>query len=80
MNKLKTNTLYILSGIPSVGKSTFIENLKTNFELPNNCVISTDELRKQIIAKKSEAEIRASWKKDLKQFEEIRNRYIIYND
>ena len=46
MNKLKTNTLYILSGIPSVGKSTFIENLKTNFELPNNCVISTDELRK----------------------------------
>ena len=49
MNELKTNTLYILSGVPSVGKSTFIENLKTNFELPNNCVISTDELRRQFV-------------------------------
>ena len=49
MNELKTNTLYILSGVPSVGKSTFIENLKTNFELPNNCILSTDELRKQFI-------------------------------
>ncbi len=59
------------------------KNPQQDFFLKNlffDKLAGTDELRKQIIAKKSEAEIRASWKKDLKQFEEIRNRYIIYND
>ena len=40
----------------------------------------TDELRKQIIAGKSETEIRNSWKKDLQTFEKIRARYKIYED
>ncbi|SDE16773.1 Uncharacterized conserved protein YbbC, DUF1343 family [Riemerella columbipharyngis] len=38
----------------------------------------TDELRKQIIAGKSEKEIRASWQKDLADFEKIRTKYVIY--
>ena len=40
----------------------------------------TDELRQQIIAGKSETEIRNSWKKDLENFEKIRTRYRIYED
>ncbi len=40
----------------------------------------TDELRKQIIAGKSEAEIRESWRKDLADFEQIRLKYVVYED
>lgn len=40
----------------------------------------TDEFRKQIIAGKSEEEIRASWKTGLDQFEKIRRKYILYED
>lgn len=40
----------------------------------------TDELRLQIIAGKSEEEIRNSWKKDLEQFEKIRTKYVIYEN
>jgi uncharacterized protein YbbC (DUF1343 family) len=38
----------------------------------------TDELRKQIIAGKTEAEIRASWQNDLEAFKEMRKTYLIY--
>lgn len=38
----------------------------------------TDRLRKQIIAGKSEAEIRASWQAELKTFKQIRAKYLIY--
>ena len=38
----------------------------------------SDELRKQIIAGKSEKEIKDSWKKDLENFEKIRQKYIVY--
>lgn len=40
----------------------------------------TDELRKQIIAKKSIAEIKNSWKTGLSNFEKIRAKYRIYED
>ncbi len=38
----------------------------------------TAELRKQIIAGKSEAEIRASWQPGLVEFKSIRNKYLLY--
>jgi len=38
----------------------------------------TDELRKQIIAGKTEEEIRTSWKSDLEDFKEMRKIYLIY--
>lgn len=38
----------------------------------------TDELRKQIIAGKTEAEIRASWQEDLEAFKKMRTPYLIY--
>lgn len=48
MNTLHTNTLYILSGLPGVGKSTFLENLKSK-GLPENAILSSDKIREQLL-------------------------------
>lgn len=40
----------------------------------------TDVLQKQIMAGKSEAEIKASWQKDLSEFKKIRKKYLLYPD
>lgn len=59
------------------------KNPAQNFFLSNlffDKLAGTDELRKQIIAGKSETEIRNSWKKDLENFEKIRSKYVIYQD
>ena len=37
-------------------------------------------LREQIIAGKSEAEIRASWQYELRLFKEIRKKYLLYSE
>ena len=39
----------------------------------------TDKLRKQIISGKNSREIKKSWKADLKEFKNIRNKYLLYN-
>ena len=38
----------------------------------------TDKLRKQIIAEKTQKEIKESWQEDLEEFKEIREKYLIY--
>ena len=40
----------------------------------------TNKLRKQILAGKSEAEIRQSWQEPLKEFKKIRAKYLLYPD
>ncbi|WP_140937184.1 exo-beta-N-acetylmuramidase NamZ family protein [Sphingobacterium lumbrici] len=40
----------------------------------------TDELRKQILAGKSEAEIKASWKPELDIYKQMRKKYLLYPD
>ena len=40
----------------------------------------TDELRKQIIAGKTEEEIKASWKPELDAYKEMRKKYLLYTD
>lgn len=40
----------------------------------------TDELRKQIIAGKTEDEIKASWQQELTQYKEMRKKYLLYKD
>lgn len=45
-----------------------------------NTLAGTDELRNQIIAGKSEEEIRASWKNDLDKYKAIRKKYLLYAD
>lgn len=57
------------------------KNPQQDFFLKNlffDKLAGSDELRKQIIAGKSEKEIRDSWKKDLENFEKIRQKYIVY--
>ena len=39
----------------------------------------TDKLRKQIISGKSSIEIKKSWKAELNEFKNIRNKYLLYN-
>lgn len=59
------------------------KNPSQNFFLKNlffDKLAGSDELRNQIIAGKSESEIRASWKKDLEDFELIRAKYVLYED
>ena len=40
----------------------------------------TDQLRKQILAGKTEAEIKASWKEELSAYKEMRKKYLMYPD
>lgn len=40
----------------------------------------TDELRKQIIAGKTEHEIKASWQQELTEYKEMRKKYLLYKD
>lgn len=58
-------------------------NPKQSFFLKNlffDKLAGSDELRKQIIAGKTEKEIRQSWQQDLQEFEKIRQKYIQYPD
>jgi uncharacterized protein YbbC (DUF1343 family) len=56
---------------------------KDNFFLKNNFIdrlAGNDQLRKQIVAGKSEAVIRKSWEPELNKFKKIRKKYLIYPD
>ena len=55
----------------------------SKFFLPNGFfdkLAGTDELRKQIIAGKTEEEIKTSWKKDLEVYKAMRKKYLLYKD
>ncbi len=44
-----------------------------------NTLAGTDELKKMIIAGKSEKEIKDSWKQDLAEYKKLREKYLIYD-
>lgn len=59
------------------------KNPQQDFFLKNlffDKLAGTDELRKQIIAGKSAAQIKDSWKNDLENFQKIRAKYVMYED
>lgn len=60
------------------------QNIKADeFFLKNNFIdklAGTDELRKQILAGKSEVEIRKSWSSEILKFKRLRKKYLIYED
>lgn len=59
------------------------KNSQQDFFLKNlffDTLSGSDELRKQIVAGKSESEIKASWKADLEKFSKIRSKYVIYEE
>jgi uncharacterized protein YbbC (DUF1343 family) len=43
-----------------------------------NTLVGTDELKKQILAGKTEAEIRATWQQGLQDYSILRSKYLIY--
>ncbi len=45
-----------------------------------NRLAGTDQLKKQIMAGKTEEEIRASWQPELEKFKQMRKKYLIYPD
>jgi uncharacterized protein YbbC (DUF1343 family) len=56
---------------------------KEQFFLKNGFIdklAGTSMLRKQIVAGKSEDEIRTSWQPALDQFKKVRARYLLYDD
>ncbi len=56
---------------------------KSRFFLENNFIdklAGTDQLRKQIIAGMNAEEIRLSWQKDLKTYQAMRSKYLLYPD
>ncbi len=72
--------------IPGINLSYLLKaysaiNDTSKFFLPTGFfdkLAGTNELRQQIIAGKSEAEIKASWKKDLDLYKEKRKKYLLY--
>lgn len=61
-------------------KANFFHKERANGVSPFDLRIGTDELRKQIIAGVSEADIRKSWEPGLKKFKAIRAKYLLYAD
>ncbi len=59
-------------------KETFFDSKLSNQLLPIERLIGVADFRKQIIAGKSEAEIRASWEPGLSKYKEMRKKYLLY--
>jgi uncharacterized protein YbbC (DUF1343 family) len=57
-------------------------NEKEFFARPNwfDLLAGTDKLRKQIIDRLSETEIRKSWQEELNAYQKIRRKYLLYDD
>ena len=49
--ELKTNTMYVLSGLPGSGKSSFLKNNLEKKIIKKNMIISSDKIRKKILGK-----------------------------
>lgn len=65
---------YLLDAFHKSGKGA---DFFTNYF---NTLAGTDELKKQILAGKTETEIKASWAEDLAQYKKLRATYLIYQD
>lgn len=61
-------------------KAKFFNQERANGVSAFDLRIGTDQLRKQIIAGVSEADIRKSWEPGLKKFKAIRAKYLLYPD
>jgi uncharacterized protein YbbC (DUF1343 family) len=76
INKAGINLSYLLKTFAAYSDTA-------KYFLPNGFfdkLAGTDELRKQIISGKTEAEIKASWKNDLDKYKLMRKKYLLYKD
>ncbi|MBK8817993.1 MAG: DUF1343 domain-containing protein [Saprospiraceae bacterium] len=75
LNEKKLNLSYLIemySKINKTGKPFFLENLFFDK------LAGTDSLRKMLMVKTTEKEIRASWKNELENFKKLRLKYLLY--
>ncbi len=72
MNKIHLNLL--------IEMYDFFKDKNDFFNSYFDRLAGTSELRKQIIAGKSEEEIRKSWQKDIDRYKKIRKKYLLYPD
>ena len=59
-------------------KESFFDSKLSNQLLPIERLIGVADFRQQIIAGKSEADIRASWEPGLSKYKEMRKKYLLY--
>ena len=62
----------------SPNKADFFNSKLSNQMLPIERLIGVADFRQQIIAGKSEAEIRASWEPGLSKYKTMREKYLLY--
>jgi len=85
LSKVTTGSIISKKGIELSYIIDFHKQMKTiqqKYWLDNNFVdklAGSDQLRKQIDAGMSEAEIKKTWQPGLKKFMEVRQKYLIYN-
>lgn len=72
VNKLEIQ--WLIKAYKALGSADFFITKNRWFDI----LAGTDELRKDIVAGKSEEEIRESWKEGLEEFMEMREGYLIY--
>ena len=78
LEKIKvSNKIYLSYLIDSYKK---IPNKETFFKDSFERISGNEKLRKQLINKVSEIEIKKSWESELKKFKKIRKKYLIYED
>ena len=70
-NENKLNLSYLIKAYQQNTTKEFFNTFFTK-------LAGTEKLQKQLEKEVSEKEIRASWKKDLEAFKEVRNKYLIY--
>ncbi|WP_296700793.1 DUF1343 domain-containing protein [Algoriphagus sp.] len=65
---------YVIDALQKSGKG------ETFFKGYFNTLAGTDELKKQLLAGKTETEIKKSWEADLNNYKKLRANYLIYKD
>lgn len=85
INKLRKSRQINLSWVIELykaypNKAQFFNPVRANGVSAFDLRIGTDELRKQLVAGMSEAEIRKSWEPSLQKFKAIRAKYLLYKD
>lgn len=74
------NLSYLINAYNSLGRKDFFGKPDKNKRYWIDKLFGTDEVKKMIQSGKSESEIKDSWQKGIREFMNLRSKYIIYPD
>ena len=74
------NLSYLIDAYNSLNRKNFFGKPDKNKRYWIDLLFGTDEVRKMIQSGKSESEIKATWQKGIREFMNLRSKYIIYPD